>query len=114
MKSGTYRIIWIKNGNPQKIRRFLGDDPTGLVYIGRTKGSLLTRLKQFGASAFLGSSNHSAGNKYKRYKVLNSHVKPSELKVEFKVESPNKAVNSEKAQIKKYAKHFGEVPPLNG
>lgn len=112
LESGMYRIYWLKNGISQSISRICGNDSSGLLYIGHTAGTLQDRLNQFRCSAFLRSTNHSGGLKYRNSKVLLNLIKPDELFA--KVEPCKGSHDSERNELKKYADKFGEVPPLNG
>lgn len=111
-KPGIYRIYWIKKNKPQTINRICKNDTTGLLYIGKTEGTLQNRLNQFRCSAFKNSTNHSGALKYRRSDALRKLIKENEL---FAVIEPcNNATDKEKKELNKYVDQFGEVPPLNG
>ena len=109
---GVYRIFWMKNGSPQQIGRIGNIDKTGLLYVGHTQGSLKDRLNHFRCSAFLNSTNHSGGLKYRLNRKLNILIKHDEIFAEVVCEK--KSNDFEIEELKNYANYFGEVPPLNG
>ncbi len=109
---GVYRIFWIKNGVRQIINRIGGEDSTGLLYIGHTQDTLKNRLNQFRCSAFLNSTNHSGGKKYRLNRKLNQLIQPNEIFAEIVSIKDSNAFEIE--ELKKYANIYGEVPPLNG
>ncbi len=113
-KPGIYKIYWYKKGIPQTIKRIAGIDESGLLYIGKTDGTLKDRLNQFRLNAFKGSSNHSGALKYKKYSVLNILIKPDEIFAVWEVVTNESPLDREKRELKIYAEKFGEVPPLNG
>lgn len=111
-KPGIYRIYWIKENNPQTIERICKKDTSGLLYIGKTEGTLQNRLNQFRCSAFKGSTNHSGALKYRKSNALRKLIKENEL---FAIIEPcNNATDKEKKELRNYIDQFGEVPPLNG
>lgn len=112
LKPGIYKIFWIKNGQPQAISRILGEDKNGLLYIGKADGTVGERLNQFRCTAFLNSTNHSAGLKYRKSEALKNAIKKEELL--FVAEYCNEPLDTERKLIKKYRDFYGEVPPLNG
>lgn len=112
LQPGLYRIYWIRNGIPQIINRLAGVDNSGLLYIGQTDGTLRNRLNEFRCSAFLNSTNHFAGLKYRTYQVLNNLINPDELFAEIYPCENSYQVETE--QLKNYSLIYGEVPPLNG
>lgn len=112
LKPGVYRIYWIKNGKPQMINRLASSDKSGLLYIGKTDGTLRKRLNEFRCSAFINSTNHSAGLKHRLNIVLKTLIKADELYVE--IDPCDRSSIKETEELKKYALIYGEVPPLNG
>lgn len=112
LKPGLYRIYWIKKGRPKTICRLNGKDKTGLLYIGQTDGTLRIRLNNFRCSAFLKSTNHSGGLKYRLNNSLKKLIKPDELFAE--IEPCEGSYEKETKELNNYSLIFGEVPPLNG
>lgn len=109
---GMYQIYWIKNNQPQLIKRICGNDESGLLYIGHTKGTFINRLNQFRCSAFINSTNHSGGKKFRQNKALRKMINANELYAKL-IPCSNSKKFEEEALIK-YKDKFGEVPPLNG
>ena len=112
LEAGLYRIYWIKKSKPQVIYRLNGQDNSGLLYIGQTDGKLRNRLNNFRCSAFLNSTNHSGGSKYRLNAGLKKIIKPEELFAE--IEPCEESYAKETVELNEYALKFGEVPPLNG
>ncbi|WP_250432452.1 hypothetical protein [Hanstruepera flava] len=113
LKKGIYKIYWIRNnGKPKHISRILGTDKEGLLYIGKTDGTVRNRLNQFRCTAFLKSTNHSGALKYRTSNALREAMNNSELF--FVAEYCINPSEKEKILIKEYRDLYGEVPPLNG
>lgn len=112
LERGIYRIYWIKKGKPQPIPRIGGVDKTGLLYIGQTEVTLRARLNQFRRSAFLNSTNHSGGKKYRLNNKLKNLISPNEIFAEIVI--CKYAPDIENEELKDYRNTYGEVPPLNG
>lgn len=111
-ESGVYKIYWVKNHQSQVICRLCKNDKSGLLYIGQTEGALVNRLNEFRCSAFLNSSNHIAGKKYRQNETLKKLIRQEEIVAEiFPCNNPKK---KETEMLLEYKNKYGEVPPLNG
>lgn len=109
---GVYKIYWIKNGAPVTIKRLVVDDESGLLYIGQTDGTLRKRLNEFRCSAFIQSTNHSAGLKYRTNPALHELIEAWELFAE--IHPCAESYQLETIELRNYSLIYGEVPPLNG
>ncbi|MFD1314236.1 GIY-YIG nuclease family protein [Namhaeicola litoreus] len=113
-RPGVYRIYWIKNGKRQPIKRFMGSDKTGLIYIGESI-NIRKRLNEFRNAAFGKSQeSHVGGKKIFRLDILKSHIQKKDLFFEFEYTEPNEHRDRENQLLEHYKQKFGEVPPLNG
>lgn len=115
---GVYQVRLVKNtGTPIKIKRILGVDPSGLLYIGMARegrnGGLCNRLWGFW-TAIEGTdeSYHGAGKKFKR--LLAPHFPNSKIQYRHKkIATGNLAADLEKKCLNDYQQRWGELPPLN-
>jgi hypothetical protein len=113
---GVYHIfLFDSEGEPSTINRFIGSDPSGLIYIGAAEKTTI----RYRLNAFLRSmdvkykqNNHSAGNKVLKNEGLNGLVDLNRLF--FSVVHCANAKEMESEAIHSYAQKYGEVPPLNG
>ena len=112
LKPGIYKLYWVKDKTRKSIPRICATDNSGLLYIGKTDGTLRNRLNQFRCTAFLNSTNHSGALKYRTNPILNSLIKQNEIFAE--VYYCNNPLQKEQNELKAYTAQFGEVPPLNG
>jgi hypothetical protein len=115
---GVYRIRLLdSNGRPVEIRRILGVDTDGIIYIGMAArgrdGGLSNRLWGFWMSAFgRDASAHAAGARYKR--LLSKHLPRHQVEYSYrKVSGAREAKQLEAECLRKYAVQWGELPPLN-
>jgi len=115
-KPGIYRIfLFDSKGKSSTINRFIGSDPSGLIYIGAAEKTTI----KYRLNAFLRSmdvkykqNNHSAGNKVLKNEGLNGLVDLNRLF--FSVVHCANAKEMESEAIRSYVQDYGEVPPLNG
>ncbi len=111
-KGGVYKIIAIRDGNIIPIKRFLGIDDTGVLYIG--KATLFTNrvidLKK-SISPFYNGSSHICGRRYKSNPNIALQFPFPILFIEL-IQS-DKPEELERELLNDYRLVFGEVPPLN-
>jgi hypothetical protein len=115
-KPGIYRIfLFDSKGKPSTINRFIGSDPSGLIYIGAAEKTTI----KYRLNAFLRSmdetrlqNNHSGGRKVKERHVVASLIKKRVLFFSY-LECSN-AKEIEKTELSEYLNSYGELPPLNG
>jgi len=114
-KNGFYKIYALnKKGKPRSIRRVLGNDKEGIIYIGcAPKQTLKKRLDNFRLCVVPGykTTNHSGGKRYKSLKAFQEEFPYKTLAVTYQVS--NKSKQREKAMLEEYSQQYGEVPPLN-
>ena len=109
---GVYKIIAFQNGQRQPVNRFLGIDNDGILYIGKATSfaDRVIVLKKSISPDYSGTS-HICGRRYKLYPNLSKKFPFDILFMEL-IES-NTPEELERELLSKYAKTFGEVPPLN-
>jgi hypothetical protein len=114
--SGVYRIRAVNaDGNPVTQHRFLGVDPSGVVYIGQTERVLRRRLRNIRRGRRTGKTSHTLGRKLHvldRLPAFQERFKDVWLECQY-AESDNPPA-SEKNLIRAYVASYGEAPPLNG
>jgi hypothetical protein len=111
-KGGVYKIIAYKDGQRILIDRFLGQDQSGTLYIGKAN-SYLNRVIHLKTSilSFYNSSSHICGRRYKANP--NIAVKFPEEVLFIELIPTASPAELERVLIIEYATKFGEVPPLN-
>ena len=111
-KGGVYKIIAFQNGQRVTINRFLGQDTSGTLYIGKAN-SFINRVIDLKKSIDpdYESSAHDFGKQYK-FKPNIANQFPYEILFMELIES-DKSAELEKVLILEYKEKFGEVTPLN-
>ncbi|WP_374377491.1 hypothetical protein [Dongia sp.] len=121
--SGAYRICWYnaRGKKARKIRRLMGTDADGVLYIGgsgKSKDGIAARLKVRG-------QDFQTPNKYPGwFQVLHAPAslrssthrpQPSVPSKEIRIEihKGQDGMNLEAKLLEKYLREFGELPPLN-
>lgn len=118
-ESGIYKLFYFRDGQPRTIPRLFSEDTHGILYIGRTEGSLKTRVSNLQKALLANwlsnegkpaSSGHpQIGKKYYR---IRKKVNINDLYIQiFPAKNPKQA---ETDAIENYVKKFAELPPLNG
>lgn len=71
---GVYKVVAVKENVPMEIRRFLGVDKDGVLYIGKAISYLdrVINLKKATAPKYK-SSSHEFGVRYKQYPSIKIH-----------------------------------------
>ncbi len=128
MQSGTYTLIGLdENGKPMTIRRFLADDPGGILYFGMSR-NLPDRIGQLQKAicSVYGETGFSGGSHGTRWKIadmiLLKQLLPSVDRYllniracqEFKETGEAHWSEHETKMLEAYRLRFGEHPPLNG
>lgn len=112
-QKGVYVIIVLDNNVPKIIKRILGDDHDGVLYIGQTQRSFTDRVEMF--KRVMSTENktiaHSGALNIKENKALRDYLKNCELVVKIFPSDNPKELEGE--MIMAYKEVFGEVPPLN-
>lgn len=105
-----------QSGQPEPQRRFLAEDPMGLLYIGRTSHAIGRRMKRLIAGRSSGREmTHSVGRKLHVLDALPSFQEAfNRLTIQFRYAACDDPVLCEKNLLRRYAARFGETPPLNG
>jgi len=114
----VYKIRLIRDGEPVKIGRFLGEDESGLIYIGKRPTKKNDRLKEFKRILEKNShlaANHSAAKRYLsiKCKIENKFCRCQVQYSYRKLCSKCEASNKEKELLMCYFEKYGEFPPLN-
>lgn len=115
---GVYFIRLVnQKDKPAEIKRVLGIDKKGILYIGMASGGqdggLCNRLWGFWTGAAgTDETPHSAGRKYRR--LLYKHFPKHYLQYKHrKLRSGKQAKKLESEYLKRYQSYWGELPPLN-
>ena len=111
-KGGVYKIISVQNGQRTQIKRFLGNDLEGVLYIGKATSFIdrAINLKKSISPDFRGSS-HICGRRYKSNPNIALQFPFCNLYLELILsENPG---GLEREFLNKYCLVYGEVPPLN-
>ena len=118
---GVYVVFWIRDGKAVSIRRILGVDEKGILYIGATrrKKGLKGRIEELWVSIQM-AYGHRRRKDYRHtfgpsllYTGLNRVIRDEELWIYFKEFSIDEAKYQEKRALLEYARKYGEPPPLN-
>ena len=111
-KGGVYKIIAVQDEQRITIKRFLGYDRNGVLYIGKANSFLdrVINLKKSISPEYKGSS-HICGRRYKANPSIAIQFPFEILFIEL-TQSDN-PVDLEKNMLIDYRLVFGEVPPLN-
>ena len=116
---GLYALVAFQQSNPARIPRFLGIDPTGLVYIGKAT-RLRGRTRALARSYLEGKPGHMAGRNFERVDLLRIQAGLSAVKTDFDLRlyystcaSPPAAERAETDLLHSYMAMYGEVPPMN-
>ena len=116
--AGAYyiRAVSLRN-KPIPVRRIIGCDPKGTLYIGMTgrrkNAGLLNRLWGF-CSAIIGDdlTAHVAGARY--YRHLKKRLPKHKLQYSYRQSKTDTAAKKlEKECLDEYERRYGELPPLN-
>lgn len=114
MRPGAYQIRCLgRHKRPVVIERAWRKDLTGLVYIGRSKKSVRSRIRSFYHQA-KGSNRkgHIAAKHYLRFKF--ARIFPlKRLQFRYALMSAHKAEQAEKRLILAYLRKHFDAPPLN-
>lgn len=130
LKSGTYTLIGLGlDGEPKPVPRFLGVDPTGILYYGKSANvkNRVGQLRQticafYGEERYVGG-NHSGAWKLKYFPDGLRKLFPNYRLFRVKVAAWASVVEGsddldwsgqEGRMLREYREQFGEVPPLNG
>lgn len=112
-KKGVYKIQCIKNGKSDLITRANGSK-NAILYIGKTDGSLKSRINTFWKAANEKKCNikskHTAGNTYVLYD-FNKPFPLDNLQVQWK--ESDGPEDEEKLLLNEYKKNTLDIPPLN-
>jgi hypothetical protein len=113
---GIYQIRLVKNNKkPLKISRLTGEDPLGIIYIGRsgfrkqkTKRSIRKRLREFL------DEQHSGGIAYSLIKTkISRKLLPHNLEARALFLRDNQIKSKECREINQYLRKYAELPPCN-
>jgi len=112
---GVYRLSCLQEEGSDVItpvRRLLGDDPEGALYIGMAISFLdrVISLKKSIAPEYV-SRSHECGTRHKRHASIAAAFPYERLVVSFALsDCPRTA---ERLELEEYCSRFGELPPLN-
>ena len=115
-------VYWIyvatRSGKPLTLPRLLGRDPSGVLYIGRSK-NLRSRLsglcKGLSSRTRPQTVTHTAVISYWRLRAFRRQFRPTNLWVRIRYFSANDdTYKAEDRALLGYANRYGEAPPLNG
>lgn len=113
-QGGVYRLVSLENDTtPRTVSRFLGNDPSGTLYIGKATSFLdrvITLKKAIYADKY-SSDGHQCGTRYKSNDKIKVAFPFETLHLELIFDENPAAL--EKDLLKKYLEQFGEVPPFN-
>ena len=111
-KGGVYRIFVKSENQPIEIKRFLGIDESGTLYIG--KADFFTdrtiELKKSTDPNYK-SSGHEFGVRYKTHPTIKDKFPYELLYCEFFISKNPQLLELEK--LNEYFIKFGELPPFN-
>lgn len=111
-KGGVYKMIAVEDGKRSTIRRFLGYDQNGVLYIGKATSFIdrVINLKKT-ISPDYNDTSHICGRRYKSNPNIAIQFPFMNLYIELtQSDQPDEL---EKQYLEDYKKVFGEVPPLN-
>jgi hypothetical protein len=111
-KGGVYKIIAVNNYHRVPIKRFLGIDDEGILYIGKAISYLdrVINLKKSISPDYKGSG-HICGRRYKSNSKIAEQFPYNYLHIELiQTDNPKQ---EEAKYLKEYFNKFGEAPPLN-
>ena len=109
---GTYRLRVADGTSWRVIRRAGGDDPGGVLDIGKTK-NLWDRLSKFQRAIRNGKDSHAAGIKFHSYDFATEFPHET-LQIEIvQLPSKNHAEALELGLLEHYLYRFKDLPPLN-
>jgi hypothetical protein len=113
---GIYKLFCLENrtmGKAIAINRLLAIDKEGILYIGSTNCFLnrIIDLKK-SLSPEHKTLSHKCGRLYKRNLAIRNRFKFENLCVIL--EHSEEPDHLERAELKKYFRSFGEIPPFNG
>jgi hypothetical protein len=111
-KGGIYKLIAINNGQRIPIKRFLGIDPEGVLYIGKAN-SFIDRVIKLKTSIDpdYNGQGHICGRRYKSNPNIAKQFPFDNLFMELHETTEPKERESE--LLREYFVKFGEAPPLN-
>lgn len=111
-RGGIYKVIVVNDAKPVIINRFLGNDSSGLIYLGKANSFLdrVIGLKKTISENFK-SKSHIGGRRYNSNINIAKKFPFTNLYLEL-IEAQNPII-MERELLKKYFDEFGEVPPLN-
>jgi len=113
-KSGIYYVYWDPKTRPAKYRKFLVNDPKGILAIGKA-ANLEYRREQFFRALENGRARHSEGrflNMLKRYGIVPDDIE-KQLTWKFQECEEGALAVEEAFAIKAYVLKNGQPPPLN-
>ena len=114
---GVYRFRFTDSvGRARPCPRLLATDESGIVYIGRSKGNLRSRVLQVIKGRKTGKElTHTLGRKLFILDRFSSFRATYDgLRLECQAAPAADAVATEDYLIRAYQAQYGEVPPLNG
>jgi len=111
-KGGVYKMIAVEDKKRITIKRFLGYDQSGVLYIGKATSFLdrVINLKK-SISPNLAGTSHICGRRYKANPNIAIQFPFMNLYIELIQDDEPEEL--EKKLLKEYRITFGEVPPLN-
>jgi hypothetical protein len=112
----VYRLVAL-NANvpgivPAALDRICGVDPTGTLYIGKSRGSLRSRLASLVKTNLTGSGG--SGGHRTMVRKLARQFAPRWRAISWQMlVSADAATNRERELLRAYEERFGDLPPLN-
>jgi len=118
-KPGLYALVAYRRSQPCAIGRFLGNDASGLVYIGKAT-RVRGRVRSLALSYLEGKRGHMAGRNLERVDALRAKAGLPTVRSDYELRlfytlcpSPLAAEKAETKLLHWYIAQFGEVPPMN-
>ena len=112
-RGGIYVLSCLdETGCTQKIHRLLGEDPEGVLYIGKASSFLdrVIELKK-SLSPLHESRGHECGARHKEHQGISAQFPYERLQIQLiAADDPRGA---ETKALQQYIEKFGELPPLN-
>jgi len=112
---GVYAIRYAPGGKPKTIGRVFRPDPKGILCYGMAGGDLRGRLHAFyRAAAGMGKPQHAEGERFCKLKYPRNGYPLKNVQVRWRTcRSKKNASETEAELLNKYARQYGEAPPLN-
>lgn len=111
-KGGIYKLFYKNNGQIRPIKRLLGTDKEGILYIGKASYFLnrVIELKKT-IDPQMKTDSHICGRRYNKNDNIKKAFPFNNLHIQLT--DDNRPEKKEKELLDNYFKKFGEVPPLN-